>query len=132
MRHATTRVLVTDWLVGELLSTRIHDETLSPERRDQIGAALVHAIYAGPELTGHLHADPHPGNFMLLPDGRVGVLDFGAVKRLPDGIPPALGRNAALVLTGQHAELHASMIPLGMLAPDAPVSVADIADYCAG
>ena len=46
---------------------------------------------------------------MLLPDGRVGVLDFGAVKRLPDGIPPALGRNAALVLTGQHAELLASM-----------------------
>lgn len=132
VRHATTRVLVTDWLDGELLSTRIHDETLSPERRNQIGAALVHAIYAGPELTGLLHADPHPGNFMLLPDGRVGVLDFGAVKRLPDGIPPALGRNAALVLTGQHAELHANMISLRMLAPDAPVSVADIADYCGG
>jgi predicted unusual protein kinase regulating ubiquinone biosynthesis (AarF/ABC1/UbiB family) len=47
----------------------------------------VHAVYAGPELTGLMHADPHPGNFLLLPDGRVGVLDFGAVKQLPDGIP---------------------------------------------
>lgn len=128
--HATTRVLVTDWLDGEPLSTRIHDETLSQERRDRIGAALVHVIYAGPELTGLLHADPHPGNFLLLPDGRVGVLDFGAVKRLPDGLPKPLGRNAALVLTGQHALLRDGMVEQGMLAFDAPVTAADLADYC--
>jgi predicted unusual protein kinase regulating ubiquinone biosynthesis (AarF/ABC1/UbiB family) len=39
-----------------------------------------------------LHADPHPGNFRLLDDGRLGVLDFGAVDRLPDGLPPFFGR----------------------------------------
>jgi predicted unusual protein kinase regulating ubiquinone biosynthesis (AarF/ABC1/UbiB family) len=128
--HATTRVLVTDWLDGEPLSTRIHDETLTQERRDRIGAALVHAIYAGPELTGLMHADPHPGNFLLLPDGRVGVLDFGAVKRLPDGIPAPLGRNAALVLTDQHALLREGMVENGMLADDAPVTASDLADYC--
>ena len=128
--HATTRVLVTDWLDGEPLSKHIHSSELSQERRDRIGAALVHAIYAGPELTGLMHADPHPGNFMLLPDGRVGVLDFGAVKRLPGGIPAPLGRNAALVLNGEPELLHATMIELGFLAPGAPVSPQDLADYC--
>ncbi len=122
---------MTDWLEGEPLSKRIHDGTLTSERRDRIGAALVHVIYAGPELTGLLHADPHPGNFMLLPDGRVGVLDFGAVKRLPGGIPAPLGRNAALVLTEQHDALLAGMVELGFLPPDSPVTAAILVDYLA-
>jgi hypothetical protein len=44
-----------------------------------------------------LHADPHPGNFRVIPgvDGapaKMGVLDFGAVARLDGGLPPAIGR----------------------------------------
>jgi predicted unusual protein kinase regulating ubiquinone biosynthesis (AarF/ABC1/UbiB family) len=127
--HATEKVLVTGWLDGEPLSARIHDDELSQERRDRIGACLVHAIYAGPERAGLLHADPHPGNFMLLPDGRLGLLDFGAVKRLPDGIPAPLGRNAALVLHDQTDLLRTSMVELGFLASDAPVTDADLLDY---
>jgi predicted unusual protein kinase regulating ubiquinone biosynthesis (AarF/ABC1/UbiB family) len=129
VQHATTRVLVTDWLDGEPLSKHIHDDALTAERRNRIGAALVHVIYAGPELTGLMHADPHPGNFMLLPDGRLGVLDFGAVKRLPGGIPTPLGRNAALVLTDQHDALRAGMIELGFLTPDTPVTTDTLVDY---
>ena len=47
--------------------------------------------------SGLLHADPHPGNFRLLADGRLGVLDFGAVDRLPGGFPPFFGRLLRLV-----------------------------------
>ncbi len=60
-------------------------------------------LLAGPLQVGLLHADPHPGNFLLLPDGRFGVLDFGAVKHLPDGMPaevPVLLR-AALAGDGE-------------------------------
>ena len=49
-------------------------------------------LLVGPGRAGLLHADPHPGNFRLMPDGRLGVIDFGAVKRLPDGLPPEIGR----------------------------------------
>ncbi len=38
-----------------------------------------------------LHADPHPGNFRMLDDGRLGILDFGAVNRLPGGYPRRIG-----------------------------------------
>ncbi|MCW2571139.1 MAG: hypothetical protein JWO88_1197 [Frankiales bacterium] len=127
--QATEKVLVTAWLDGELLSERIHDDALGQARRDHIGACLEHALYAGPEKAGLLHADPHPGNFMLLPDGRLGLLDFGAVKRLPGGIPAPLGRNAALVLQDETGVLRESMTELGFLAADAPVTDADLVDY---
>ena len=51
--------------------------------------------FSAPTRAGLLHADPHPGNFRLLPDGRLGVLDFGAVARLPEGTPEPIGRLAA-------------------------------------
>ena len=53
---------------------------------------IIRFLFSGPARVGLLHADPHPGNFRLLADGRLGVLDFGAVARLPDGFPPIFGR----------------------------------------
>ena len=53
---------------------------------------IIRFLFSGPARVGLLHADPHPGNFRLLADGRLGVLDFGAVDRLPDGFPPIFGR----------------------------------------
>jgi predicted unusual protein kinase regulating ubiquinone biosynthesis (AarF/ABC1/UbiB family) len=53
---------------------------------------LVRFLFSGPARAGLLHADPHPGNFRLMEDGRLGVLDFGAVDRLPGGLPPFFGR----------------------------------------
>ena len=53
---------------------------------------MIRFLFSGPARVGLLHADPHPGNFRLLADGRLGVLDFGAVDRLPDGFPPIFGR----------------------------------------
>ena len=55
---------------------------------------------SAPERAGLLHADPHPGNFRLLPDGRLGVIDFGAVARMPQGTPEPIGRIAARALNG--------------------------------
>ena len=52
----------------------------------------VRFLFAGPSVVGLLHADPHPGNFKLIKDGRLGVVDFGLVARLPDGLPAAMGR----------------------------------------
>jgi predicted unusual protein kinase regulating ubiquinone biosynthesis (AarF/ABC1/UbiB family) len=56
------------------------------------GILLVRFLFSGPARAGLLHGDPHPGNFRLLDDGRLGVLDFGAVDRLPGGFPPFFGR----------------------------------------
>ncbi|HYN29802.1 MAG TPA: AarF/ABC1/UbiB kinase family protein [Dermatophilaceae bacterium] len=81
-------VLVSEWLEGVPLSRIIADGT--PAERDEAGALYMEFLLRGPVRARLLHADPHPGNFRITADGRLGVLDFGAVNRLPHGLPPAL------------------------------------------
>jgi predicted unusual protein kinase regulating ubiquinone biosynthesis (AarF/ABC1/UbiB family) len=86
----TSQVLVSEWMEGTPLSAVIASG--SKPSRDRAGLMLVRFLFSGPSRAGLLHADPHPGNFRLLDDGRLGVLDFGAVDRLPSGLPPFFGR----------------------------------------
>jgi predicted unusual protein kinase regulating ubiquinone biosynthesis (AarF/ABC1/UbiB family) len=83
-------VLVTEWLDGTPLSKVISDG--SQEERNRAGILLTRFLFSGPARAQLLHADPHPGNFRLMADGRLGVLDFGAVDRLPGGFPAFIGR----------------------------------------
>jgi predicted unusual protein kinase regulating ubiquinone biosynthesis (AarF/ABC1/UbiB family)/HSP20 family molecular chaperone IbpA len=83
-------VLVSEWLDGIPLARIIAGGTTA--QRDRAGIMIIRFLFSGPARVGLLHADPHPGNFRLLGDGRLGVLDFGAVDRLPDGFPPVFGR----------------------------------------
>ena len=87
---ATEHVLVSEWMDGTPLAKIIAEG--SSEDRNRAGVLLVRFLFSGPTRAGLLHADPHPGNFRLLHDGRLGVLDFGAVDRLPDGFPPFFGK----------------------------------------
>src|SRR6202047_5400722 len=86
----TEQVLVSEWMDGTPLSRVISDG--SKEERDRAGILLVRFLFSGPARAGLLHADPHPGSFRLLDAGRLGVLDFGAVDRLPGGLPRFFGR----------------------------------------
>ncbi len=79
------RVLVTEWVEGTPLSEIIANGT--EEQRDEAGRLMAVLHLSAPARAGLLHADPHPGNFRILPDGRLGVIDFGAVARLPEGTP---------------------------------------------
>ncbi len=79
------RVLVSEWMDGTPLSKIISGGTR--EQRNNAGMKLARFHFTSPDRAGLLHADPHPGNFRLLDDGRLGVLDFGACNRLPDGFP---------------------------------------------
>ena len=95
---AAPRVLITEWVEGIPLSQIIREGT--EEQRDEAGRLMAELHLSAPERAGLLHADPHPGNFRLLPDGRLGVIDFGAVARMPQGTPEPIGRIAALALRG--------------------------------
>ncbi|OHV37425.1 MULTISPECIES: ABC1 kinase family protein [Pseudofrankia] len=98
---ASDHVLVAEWLDGLPLADVIAsgDQT----QRDRAGLLLCRFLYSCPARSGLLHADPHPGNFRLLADGRLGVLDFGAVARLPDGLPEVMGRLTRLALDARRA-----------------------------
>jgi len=82
-------VLVTEWMDGTPLSAIIANGT--QEQRDHAGLLYCRFLFSGPARCGLLHADPHPGNYRLLDDGRLGVIDFGAVDRLPGGFHVRIG-----------------------------------------
>ena len=94
------KVLVTEWIDGTPLSTIIAGGSAGRARPGRLRCwPPLH--FSRPARAGLLHADPHPGNFRLLPDGRLGVLDFGAVARLPGGLPAQpIGRLTRLALDG--------------------------------
>jgi predicted unusual protein kinase regulating ubiquinone biosynthesis (AarF/ABC1/UbiB family) len=120
-------VLVTEWIDGVPLSAIIRDG--SPEDRDRAARQLATFLFSGPVLAGLLHADPHPGNFRLLPDGRLGVIDFGAVNRLPDGAPEPIGRLARLALEGKAVEVLAALRAEGFVRPSIEVDAERVLDY---
>jgi predicted unusual protein kinase regulating ubiquinone biosynthesis (AarF/ABC1/UbiB family) len=137
--YATTpRVLITGWLEGASLSTLLDGRTdLLPagwrelgqsEAADLAARLLSHAIYAPAACTGWMHADLHAGNFLLLPGGRLGMLDFGAVAETPGGIPAAFGQLAAAVLAGDGPGASRLARQAGALGPDAQVDPQLIVD----
>jgi predicted unusual protein kinase regulating ubiquinone biosynthesis (AarF/ABC1/UbiB family) len=107
---AMPRVLVSTWLDGAPLSALVNDHhhrlpagwrELSHDDAANLAAQLIgHAAYAPAACAGWMHTDPHPGNYLLLPDQRLGLLDFGSVASMPDGLPQPLGRLAAAVIAG--------------------------------
>ena len=92
---ATDHVLVSEWMDGTPLARIIADGTTA--ERNRAGFMIVRFLFSSPQRVSLLHADPHPGNFRLLADGRLGVLDFGAVDRLPDGFPSFFGKLLRLI-----------------------------------
>ncbi len=107
------RVLVTDYLEGARFDAV---KGMDEATRDRYGE-IVFRFFFDRERTLMILGDPHPGNYLLLPDGRVGFLDFGMVRRVPI---EHLERERALgrAIAGRDAAcVHELMSELGYL-PD--------------
>jgi predicted unusual protein kinase regulating ubiquinone biosynthesis (AarF/ABC1/UbiB family) len=74
-----------------------------------------------------LHADPHPGNFLTLADGRLAMIDYGAVAPLPGGVPPLLARILRHVADADPAPMMELMRAEGFVAGD--VAAEDVLGY---
>jgi predicted unusual protein kinase regulating ubiquinone biosynthesis (AarF/ABC1/UbiB family) len=116
MVASSPKVLVSEWIEGIPVARIIMSGT--EEQRDRVGYLLALLHFSAPERARMLHADPHPGNFRLMPDGRLGVVDFGAVARLPDGGPEPIGRMTRLALDGDIESVVAAMYAEGFIRPD--------------
>jgi predicted unusual protein kinase regulating ubiquinone biosynthesis (AarF/ABC1/UbiB family) len=124
---STQHVIVSEWLGGVPLSQLIAKGTRA--ERDLGARRYLEFLLAGPARAGLLHADPHPGNFRLLDDGRFGVLDFGAVKRLPDGMPPEIGRLFTLALQENAEGVVAGLREEGFIKASIQIDAAGLLRY---
>jgi len=77
------RVITMDWLDGKHIKEFLA-ENPSEEVRTNIGQALWDFYHHQIHNLRVVHADPHPGNFLMRMDGTLGVIDFGCVKEIPE------------------------------------------------
>jgi predicted unusual protein kinase regulating ubiquinone biosynthesis (AarF/ABC1/UbiB family) len=75
------RVLVTEWVDG-----RRFDEVLAlgDDERDRVGEIIARFFFGSMEHIGRFNTDPHPGNYLLMRDGRMAFLDFGNTVEVGD------------------------------------------------
>ena len=76
------RVLVTEWIDGTGFEKV---KRLPQAKRDRFGEIVFRFFFGSFYRNGHFSGDPHPGNYLLLEDGRVAFLDFGLTKRVGMG-----------------------------------------------
>ncbi|GGM83100.1 ubiquinone biosynthesis protein UbiB [Lentzea pudingi] len=101
---STSRVLVMDRLDGVPLRGAAEDEGLA--------RTLLRFVLRQVMLDGVFHADPHPGNVLLLADGRLGLLDFGSVGRIDSALRSALQRLLLAIDRGDPAGLTDALLEL--------------------
>ena len=77
---SSERVLVTEWVEGMGFE---QVRRLPAPERDRFGEIVYRFFMGSLYRTRHFSGDPHPGNFLLMDDGRVAFLDFGMTKRVP-------------------------------------------------
>lgn len=126
---ARRRVLVTEWMDGAPLATVAL--TGGQATRDQLGLRYQRFMLGGAQRAGILHTDPHPGNFRLLDDGRLGALDFGSSLAMPKGLPRTFGRLIAALGSDDPHEVTRALRAAGLVSADRDIETRKLMDYLA-
>jgi ubiquinone biosynthesis protein len=113
--YSAPRVLTIEYLVGQGLREMV---SRSDEERHVIAANLYKAFLKQIFEDGFFHADPHPGNLLFLPNGSVGLLDFGIVGRLSRDRLAGLGTILLAIMDQDVEALLDESIALGLMPTD--------------
>jgi predicted unusual protein kinase regulating ubiquinone biosynthesis (AarF/ABC1/UbiB family) len=81
--YSSDKILTMDWIEGKPLG-QILNEQIPQAERDKLGQALWDFYHFQMHSLKAVHADPHPGNFIITSDYRLGIIDFGCVKVIPE------------------------------------------------
>ena len=82
--YSASKILTMDWLEGELLGEYLKKGRPSKEVANRIGQAMWDFYHFQFHELKAVHADPHPGNFIITADNNLGIIDFGCVKEIPE------------------------------------------------
>jgi predicted unusual protein kinase regulating ubiquinone biosynthesis (AarF/ABC1/UbiB family) len=107
-QHLTARVLTMERLDGVHLDVFLARNP-SQEQRDEFARKIVRAWYRMQYESRLLYADFHPGNFLFMDDGRLGLLDFGFVLPLDDELWPVMRDMDRAFTTGRREDLIAAV-----------------------
>jgi len=108
----TEQVLVTDWLEGVNLAAAGQLIDNSGLERAELARALLRCLLYQITESGVFHADPHPGNILLLTNCRLALLDLGSVGRLDAQLRSALQNLLLAIGRGDRAALSDALLEL--------------------
>ncbi|MCV7319749.1 macrolide-binding ATPase MABP-1 [Mycolicibacterium confluentis] len=120
------KVVVAEWIEGIPLAQIIREGT--QEQRDLMATRLFEFCDDSPRRLEMVHGDAHPGNFMLLPGDKLGVIDFGAVAPMPGGWPVELGQMLRYAVDKNYEKLLPTMEHVGFIQKGEQVSISEIDD----
>jgi predicted unusual protein kinase regulating ubiquinone biosynthesis (AarF/ABC1/UbiB family) len=81
-QYSSPKILTMDWIEGKPLG-EILKHPLPEGAGNSIGQAMWDFYHFQMHTIKSMHADPHPGNFIITPDYKLGIIDFGCVKVIP-------------------------------------------------
>src|SRR3954452_24616288 len=111
---SSEHVLVSEWVDGIGFEEVRNEDSAT---RDRFGEIIFRFFFGSLYRNGHFSGDPHPGNYRLMPDGRVAFLDFGMTERVSrDDIEAEVGALRAM-MDGDAAELHRRLAAMGFFDP---------------
>ncbi|QXC59865.1 AarF/ABC1/UbiB kinase family protein [Aquihabitans sp. G128] len=121
------RVLTTELATG----SRFHEVTSWPAaQRDLAGESIYRFVFGSLYRLGAFNGDPHPGNYLFGPDGRVTFLDYGLVKRFtPAELRPFQDMITAMVIDRDVAAFRRIVESVGLLKADNDFTDEQIGDY---
>jgi predicted unusual protein kinase regulating ubiquinone biosynthesis (AarF/ABC1/UbiB family) len=119
---SSERVLVTEFMDG--IGFEQVKELPAPER-DRFGEIVFRFFIGSLYRTRRFSADPHPGNYLLLPDGRVAFIDFGMSKRVSRAQVDAELAVMRAGIDGDAEQLRAALVDMGFFPADDPVVTAE-------
>jgi predicted unusual protein kinase regulating ubiquinone biosynthesis (AarF/ABC1/UbiB family) len=120
------KVVIQEWIDGIPLSHIIREGT--QEQRDLMATRLFEFCDDAPTRLEMVHGDAHPGNFMLMPGDKMGVIDFGAVAPMPGGWPIELGKILRYAVDRNYEKLLPTMEKAGFIQKGQQVSSREIDD----
>ncbi|MFN0094213.1 MAG: ABC1 kinase family protein [Dehalococcoidia bacterium] len=112
--HSAGKVLVTTFLEGERLLDAAAKRAASGLDGARLAQTITEAYGHQILIDGLFQADPHPGNILVLPDGRIGLLDFGLTKELPEASRRGFARLVVAAASRNGPELVAACRELGL------------------
>lgn len=110
--HSSRRVLVMEYAPGSRVTDLdgLREAGVEP---DEMARRLIDLFGEMVLVHGFFHADPHPGNLLVQPDGRLVLLDFGLAKEFAPGFREGIAKLVLSIMTGDRMEIGRAFRDLG-------------------
>jgi predicted unusual protein kinase regulating ubiquinone biosynthesis (AarF/ABC1/UbiB family) len=116
--YSSSKVLTMKFIEGNPLEQAMKEDNLTLEERNHIGRVLLHSLWKQLFYEHTIHADPHPGNFLLINKQQIGLLDFGCIKTFDPEFISVYKKLIKSIIIKDSPSIRQSYVALGFVNED--------------